>query len=65
MKIGVDGKIMEIKGIEMHHKQLAQAPEGSNVAISFHKGGDEKLLKKLRGKEVIFSTQVNPEIERI
>ena len=64
MKIGIDGKIMEIKSIEMHHKQLTEAHEGDNIGFAL-RNGDYDLLKKIRGKEAVFSTQVSPEIEHI
>jgi len=34
MKANVDGKIIEIKAIEKHHKQIKEAQTGDNVGIS-------------------------------
>ena len=63
-KIGIDGNIMEIKSIEAKHKQLVEAREGMNIGFAL-KNGDKQLLEKIKGKEVVFAEQVNPEPELI
>lgn len=34
MKLHIDGKIMEIRSIEINHQQIREANSGSNVAIN-------------------------------
>jgi len=64
MKIGINGKIMTIKSIEMKHKQITEAHEGDNIGFTLH-NSDYNLLRSLIGKEVVFADQVSPEVEHI
>ena len=64
MKIGINGKIMEIKSIQAKHKQLTQANEGMAIGISL-RNGDRKILEMIKGKEIVFADQVDPKVEHI
>jgi translation elongation factor EF-1alpha len=56
MKLNIDGKVMTVKTMEMHHNQLKEAKPGDNIGITL-KDGDRKMLEKLKQTELIFSDQ--------
>ena len=45
MKLNVSGKIMEVRSIEAHHKQMIEANPGDPVGVSLR--SNEDLLKKV------------------
>ena len=54
MKANVNEREMEIKSIEMNHKQIPEAKKGDNIGISL-RNGDYQLLKGLVNTEIVFS----------
>lgn len=54
MKINLDGRIMEVKSIEMYHMQVKEAKEGDNVGIALS-NSDSKILRNFIGKPLTFS----------
>ncbi len=71
LKIGMDleieGTIMTVKSIEMHHKQIQEAKEGDDIGMTLA-NADYNLLKgKIRteaffsGEGVISQTPIEPE----
>ncbi len=53
MKLALEGKIMEIKNMQMHHKDITEAKEGDQIGFSLV-NGDYDLLKKYARKCVDF-----------
>lgn len=53
MKLDISGKIMEIKSMEIQHKQISEASEGDKISIHLHKG-DYNLLKNFRNRILEF-----------
>ena len=64
MKLDINGKIMTVKSIEMHHQQLQEAHEGDNIGFTLN-GGDYKLLKSVVGQDVTFSDEETIETRKI
>jgi translation elongation factor EF-1alpha len=54
MKLNVNGKIMEVKSIEMNRLMINEAQSGDKIGFSLSNAND-KILGKLIGKEVKFS----------
>lgn len=69
MKLHIDGKILELRSVEINHQQIKEANSGSNVAINLRlinenkgffgklfRNSDEgyNLLKNYKGKSVEF-----------
>jgi len=48
MKLKLNGKIMEIKSIEMHHNHIKEAKEGDNVAIILDNADLNTLTNHIR-----------------
>jgi elongation factor 1-alpha len=61
MQLNVNGKVMEIKSIEMHHEQLKEANQGYNVGIAL-RNGDYNLLKQFIRKDVVFTDEPSPKV---
>jgi len=53
MKLALEGKSMEIKSMQMHHKDIKEAKEGDQVGFALI-NGDYDLLKKYARKYVDF-----------
>ncbi|MEM3556054.1 MAG: hypothetical protein QXF56_05025 [Candidatus Micrarchaeia archaeon] len=53
MKANVEGKMMEVKAIEMAHRQVQEAKAGEKVGVVLS-NADYNLLYKYKGKVVEF-----------
>ena len=58
MKLTINGVVMTLKSIEMHHQSLQVAHVGDNIGFTLQ-GGNKNLLNQVKGKHVIFSDEVN------
>ncbi len=54
MKLNIAGRIMTVKSIEMHHRQVTEAHAGDNIGFSLE-NGDYGLIKSACGQDVTFS----------
>ena len=54
MKLNIDGKVMVVKSIEMHHQQIQEAHAGDNIGFCLE-NGDYELLKKVARTCITFS----------
>ena len=64
MKLNIDGKVMAVKSIEMHHQQIQEAHVGDNIGFSLE-NGDYELLKKVARTDVTFSGEGTAETQVI
>ena len=60
MKSNINGKIMTVKSIEMHHQQIQEAHYFDNIGFSLS-GGDYQTLKSVIRQDVTFSDDGNIE----
>ena len=54
MSLNINGKVMTVNGMEMHHKKIQEAQTGDNIGITL-KNADYNLLKSIIRTEVTFS----------
>lgn len=54
MKLNLQGNVVTLKTIEMHHNQLQQANEGDSIGLTLS-GGDYDTFKSLTGQIIVFS----------
>ena len=53
MRTNIGGKVMEIKSMEQHHKQISEAGVGEPVGINL-RNADEKSLQIHMNREIEF-----------
>ncbi len=54
MKLNINGRIMTVKWIEMHHKKFQEAKAGDNIGFLLD-NADGSLLSQFKNKNVTFS----------
>jgi translation elongation factor EF-1alpha len=59
MTLALDGRVLVLKSIEMHHESLVEARPGDAIGFSFVNlaTSDFELLKKYKGQTVTFSDE--------
>jgi translation elongation factor EF-1alpha len=63
MKCNINGKILTVKTIEMHHQQLKEVGSGSNIGFSLGTS-DKNLLESVKGQELEFIDENNEPVKQ-